>query len=853
MEGSDTVDLREASHLVDQLRRANSFITQMNSKWIVHKFGGSSLSDANRYRAAAEILLSREAGERTAVVVSAMSGVTNALIQSVDLAANQDNSYGAKLETLKNRHLETVAELQLADTQEHSLRESIIADFNAIEVVLRGVWITRLASERIMEFVSGHGELWSAQLLNAYLESLGHASTWLDARKVLVVEPGSNTVAVDWQISKEKLQAWHADHVDVALLVITGFIAATHAGVATTLKRNGSDLSASIFAALLGSDSLTIWTDVDGVFSADPRRVPDALVIPELSYEEAAELAYFGAKVIHPNTMSPAIANGITVWIKNTFKPEAPGTKISSLSPSDVPIKGFAAVEDMSLINVEGTGMIGIPGVAHKLFGALRAVDVSIVMISQASSEHSICFAVPQAQAELAQKTVEETFFLEMQRGEIQTVDLRDGCCILAMVGDGMIERLGMAGNFFNALGKAGVNVRAIAQGSSERNISAVIEQHEATKALRALHSAFYLSSQTLSIGVIGTGLIGTTFLGQLSSRIEELRSCRGIDFRVRGIMNSRKMILHDQQLDLSSWHDKLNASESEADLEAFVNHVHASHLPHAVLIDATASVDLPCHYESWVARGINIITPNKKSNSGPLAPYRSLRETARKHQRYFLYETNVGAGLPIIHTLRDLIETGDKIIKIEGVLSGTLSYIFNSLTGSRTFSEIVREAHALGLTEPDPREDLSGVDVARKLIILAREMGLEVELEKVHVESLVPEDLRAASVEDYLNALGKHDQAIAKLLDSAHAKSQVLRYVGAIESDGSMSAGLQTYPIDHPFANLTGSDNIVSFQTARYNTQPMIVRGPGAGPEVTAAGVFADLLRLASFLGAPQ
>ena len=598
---------------------------------------------------------------------------------------------------------------------------------------------------------------------------------------------------------------------------------------------------------------MIIWTDVDGVYSADPRRVPDALVIPELSYQEAAELAYFGAKVIHPNTMSPAIANDITVWIKNTFNPKAPGTRISASSTSDVPIKGFAAVEEMALINVEGTGMIGVPGVAQKLFGALRSVAVSIVMISQASSEHSICFAVPRAQAELAKKTVEETFFMEMQRGEVQTVDLREDCCIVAMVGDGMIERLGMAGKFFSALGKAGVNIRAIAQGSSERNISAVVEQHEATKALRALHSAFYLSSQTLSIGVIGTGLIGSSFLAQLATRIEELKTQRGIDLRVRGIMNSRKMILHDRQLPLERWRDDLSSSPTEADIEAFVNHVHAGHLPHTVLIDATASAELPRHYERWFSRGINIITPNKKSNTEPFAYYRSLRETARRHQRYFLYETNVGAGLPIIHTLRDLIETGDEIIKIEGVLSGTLSYIFNSLDGTRTFSEIVREAHELGYTEPDPREDLCGADVARKLIILAREIGLEVEMDAVHVESLVPEDLRSASVAEYLNSLGKHDQTIAGLLNAARARGQVLRYVGTIDNEGRMSAGVRSYPLDHVFANLTGSDNIVSFQTRRYNTQPMIVRGPGAGPEVTAAGVFADLLRLASYLGAPQ
>jgi aspartokinase/homoserine dehydrogenase 1 len=672
--------------------------------------------------------------------------------------------------------------------------------------------------------------------MHAYLESRNHRSLWLDARRVLVIEPNTNTVAVDWELSKQKLQTWAAQQRETDFLIITGYIAATHDGVATTLKRNGSDLSASIFGALLGADDVTIWTDVDGVFSADPRRVPDAVVIPELSYQEAAELAYFGAKVIHPNTMSPAITNNITVWIKNTFKPDAPGTKISSTSSVDVPIKGFAAVEDMVLVNVEGTGMIGIPGVAHKVFGALRAVDVSVVMISQASSEHSICFAVPREHAGLAKKTVQETFIVEMQRGEIQTVDATEGCCIIAMVGDGMIEQLGVAGKFFSALGKAGINVRAIAQGSSERNISAVVEQAEATKALRAIHSAFYLSNQTLSIGVIGTGLIGGTLLSQLNTRIEQLRRHRGIDLRVRGIMNSRQMLLADRHLALDRWRDELGESSKAADLESFINHVNAAHLPHAVLIDATASAELPTHYESWLAEGINIITPNKKSNAGPFPAYRSLRETARKNQRYFLYETNVGAGLPIIQTLRGLVETGDEIIKIEGVLSGTLSYIFNSLDGSRTFSEVVREAHALGLTEPDPREDLSGVDVARKLIILAREMGLEVEMDAVHVESL-----------------DREDETIAALLKSARDRGEVVRYVGTIDSNGEMSAQMRSYPLDHPFASLTGSDNIVSFQTARYNTQPMIVRGPGAGPAVTAGGVFADLLRLASFLGAPQ
>jgi bifunctional aspartokinase / homoserine dehydrogenase 1 len=825
----------------------------MTAGWTVHKFGGTSLADADRYRAACEIVLATRSGERVGVVVSAMSGVTNALIEAVNLAAAQDDSYLQRLESLENRHSETITALQLQDAQRSALAATIVSDFNAVREVLRGVWITRLASERIVEFVSGHGELWSAQLLHAYLESENHRASWLDARKTLVVEPTANSVTVDWETTKQKLHAWLTQCPEIDFLVITGFIASTRDGVATTLKRNGSDLSASIFGALLGADSVTIWTDVDGVFSADPRRVPEAVVVPDLSYQEAAELAYFGAKVIHPSTMSPAITHNITVWIKNTFKPDAPGTRISATSPMDMPIKGFAAVEDVVLINVEGTGMIGIPGVAQKIFGALRAVDVSVVMISQASSEHSICFAVPRVHAELAKQTVQQALIVEIQRGEVQTVDLTEDCCIIAMVGDGMIERLGMAGKFFSALGKAGINVRAIAQGSSERNISAVIQQAEATKALRAIHSAFYLSNQTLSIGVIGTGLIGGTLLNQLETRIENLKRDRGIDLRVRGIMNSRKMILGDRRVALDRWQEELDESSKTADLETFINHVNADHLPHAVLIDATASAELTSHYEGWLSRGINIITPNKKSNAGPFPAYRSLRETARKHQRYFLYETNVGAGLPIIQTLRGLVETGDEIIKIEGVLSGTLSYIFNSLDGRRTFSEVVREAHSLGLTEPDPREDLSGVDVARKLIILAREMGLEVEMDAVQVESLVAADMRGGTVEQYLNTLGKHDQTVAALLKSARDKGEVVRYVGTIDSKGDLSAKMRSYPIEHAFANLTGSDNIVSFQTARYNSQPMIVRGPGAGPEVTAAGVFSDLLRLASFLGAPH
>ena len=822
------------------------------AKWVVHKFGGTSVADAGRYKSVADILLARRAaGEHAAVVVSAMSKVTDALLGLVSGAAARDEGYAERLRALRARHLETAAALGLDTSRERSLAETIEADFREIEEVLRGVWIARLQSEPIAEFVSGHGELWSAQFLNALLEQRGCPSDWLDAREVLVVEADARGVAIDWEVSRERLRKWLTGRAPDPL-VVTGFVASTREGVATTLKRNGSDYSASIFAALLEATSVTIWTDVDGVLSADPRRVPDALVVPALSYQEAAELAYFGAKVIHPNTMSPVIADGIPVHIKNTFNPEAAGTTISAESPAATAVKGFATVEGMTLVNVEGTGMVGVPGIANKLFGALRAEGVSVVLISQGSSEHSICFAVPGTQGELAKRTVEEAFMSEMKRGQIQTVGLTEGCCILAAVGDGMVDAPGIAGKFFTALGRAGVSVRAIAQGSSERNISAVIDEREATRALRNVHSAFYLSHQTLSVGVVGTGLIGGTFLDQLGARLEELRRRRSIDVRVRGVMRSRRMLLADRAVDLNNWKQDLNDKGTDADIERFTEHILAEHLPHAVLIDATSDAGVAARYAEWLGRGINVITPNKKGNTGTFEQYRAVRKAARTRGRYFLYETNVGAGLPVIHTLRDLLDTGDEILKIEGVLSGTLSYIFNTFDGAKPFSEVVREAHARGYTEPDPREDLSGMDVARKLVILAREMGLELELEDVEVESLVPEDLRSSSVEEYFERLSKHDAAVAARLDAARSRGEVLRYVGTIEPGGGVSASLRPYPVAHPFASLSESDNVVSFRTERYNTQPMIVRGPGAGPAVTAAGVFADLLRLATFLGAP-
>jgi bifunctional aspartokinase / homoserine dehydrogenase 1 len=819
----------------------------MSSTWVVHKFGGTSLANAERYRQVAAILLAQE-GEKKAVVVSAMHKVTDALIELVDLAKARDDGYLARADALKTRHMEAVEDL-LPLERRQSCFDVLESDFQDIKEVLRGVYLGRNYSDRTLELVAGHGELWSAQLLNTYLNATGIASSWLDARSLLTVEPGETSVAVDWTRSESRATAWLKD-LETDWVVITGFVASTPDGIPTTLKRNGSDFSASIFGKLLEARAITIWTDVDGVLSADPRLVPEAVVLDDVSYQEATELAYFGAKVVHPSTMAPAIENRIPIWIRNTFNPSLPGTRIREKSGSGRTVKGFATVDGMALVNVEGTGMMGVPGVANRLFGALGEVGVSVVMISQASSEHSICFAIPEAQAALARKTVERAFFAELHHNQIQMIDVTDNCSILAAVGDNMVDHPGVAGKFFSALGKARVNIRAIAQGSSERNISTVIDGADSRKALRAVHAAFYLSNQTISIGVIGCGLIGGTFLDQLKAQMEKLKKEFQIDLRVRGVLNSKAMVLSEQGRTLENWRESMKENGLSADLGKFVAHVQADHFPHSVIVDCTSSDEITAHYPGWLEGGIHIITPNKKANTGTMEFYRTLRSITRATGRHYLYETTVGAGLPIINTLRDLVQTGDDVLKIEGVLSGTLSYIFNTFDGTRPFSEIVREARRKGYTEPDPRDDLSGMDVGRKLVILAREMGLNLELNDVRIESLVPESLREGSVEEFLKSLPKHDEAMADLLAQARGRDEVLRYVGVVNPEGQCSVELKSYSRSHAFAGTSGSDNIVAFKTRRYRTQSLIVQGPGAGPDVTAGGVFADLLRLASYLG---
>jgi aspartokinase/homoserine dehydrogenase 1 len=673
---------------------------------------------------------------------------------------------------------------------------------------------------------------------------------WLDAREVVVVEWGALGPMVQWDASNERIASAIERGFD-GTLIITGFIASDPRGVQTTLGRNGSDFSASIFGALLDAETIHIWTDVDGVLSADPRRVPDAEVIDSLSYNEAMELAYFGAKVIHPQTMAPAVGRAIPIWIRNTFAPERPATLICADPESVLPVKGITTIEDIALVNLEGAGMIGVPGTAHRLFGALREEGISVVLISQGSSEHSICCAVPRVECERAVAVVRAAFARELADGQIHSVEVDVDLAILAVVGDGMAGLPGVSAKVFGALGAAAVNVRAIAQGASERNISVVVPSKAATRALRAVHASFYLSDHTISIGVIGPGIVGRALLEQIASQSERLRRDLKLDLRVRGLLSSKRMLLSERGVPLEGWREALDGADEPADLSRFVEHVAAEHLPHHVIIDCTASGEVAAHYAGWLAAGIHVVTPNKKANSAPLADYRAVNAARRAGGSHYLYEATVGAGLPVIQTLRDLRETGDDIVSIEGIFSGTLAYLFNVYDGRRAFSDIVREAKQRGYTEPDPRDDLSGMDVARKLIILGREMGLTLEMSDVKVESLVPAGLEQGSVQDFLDRLPAHDAVMAARVERAGAAGKVLRYVGRLTASGDATVGVVECDARHAFANIALTDNVVRFATTRYSSNPLIVQGPGAGPEVTAGGIFADLLRLSAYLGA--
>ncbi len=827
----------------------------MKNNWIVHKFGGSSLKDAACFARVAGIIADGQK-QAQAVVVSAPGGTTDALLGLVTLAAAQADAWKQELDALRSRYRGIAETLLTADNLAPVL-DPFEEDCQSIGDILRGMARLRAATGHGADVIAGFGEIWSARLLSALMQQ-DYAQTfarfgWLDAREVIVVAPGEMGPAVDWPDSQTRLDRWRQPPVGEPAtgMVVTGFIASDAQGLQTTLGRNGSDFTASIMGALLRASEINIWTDVAGVMSSDPRRVPEAKVIDTMSYNEAMELAYFGARVIHPQTMGPAVEHGIPLRIRSSFEPALPGTVVGVADTrSAFAVKGITAVEDVALINLEGAGMIGVPGTADRLFGALREVVVSVIMISQGSSEHSICFAVPSSGAALALAAARRAFATELARGQVQSIEASYDCSILAVVGDDMAGQPGISAKFFSTLGHAGINVRAIGPPAAEAVASAVVAAADTTRALRAVHSGFYLSAKTLSIGVLGAGTVGAVLLDQIGAQAAQLRERFKLDLRVRAITSSRDMSLDDHRIDLEHWRETRQQVTQPMDYDQFADHVAAEHLPHAVIVDCTAADATAQRYEQWMARGIHIVTPNKKANSGSTAYYHALKRLQQNSNVHFLYEATVGAGLPIISTLKDLVDTGDELHQIEGIFSGTLAYLFNLYDGSGSFAELVSDARARGYTEPDPRDDLSGMDVARKAVILAREAGLTLELEDLQVQSLIPPGLEQGDAESFLTGLRAHDDTMRERVMAAREAGQVLRYVARIDfQQGTASVELMSVAADHPFAVMNLTDNIVKFVTARYSENPLIVQGPGAGPEVTAAGVFADILRLGSYV----
>ena len=818
--------------------------------WKIHKFGGSSLSDAECFRRVAAIL-AEHSDDTLGVIVSAMGGMTDDLLRLCAIAERDDKGFVVELQQIGERY-STAARSLIDGSERVALLDQWSQDAEQIEEVLTDIARAKSAPMRRRDFIAGYGEIWSARLLAALLKKeLGdeRGGNWLDARELITVREGELGPTVLWPESQANWDRL-AGNESAGVTVITGFIASDEEGLQTTLGRNGSDHSAAVVAALCGAAQLTIWTDVDGVMSADPNKVPDAQIIDTLSYNEAMELAYFGARVIHPQTLGPAIANNIPVVIRNTFNARHPGSRITAVSEGSGQIKGITAVSSMALINLEGSGMIGVPGTADRLFAALKHAAISVTLISQASSEHSICVAVPRELAQRARSVITDAFVDELASGQIQRVEVTDDQSILAVVGDDMAGSPGLAARFFGTLGRARINVRAIAQGSSERNISAVVDADDAIRALRAAHSGFYLSSKTISVGLIGPGTVGGTLLDQLHQQTARLLADFDLDLRVRAIASSRTMYLGERRIELDNWRANSKAGSVNLDFEEFERHVHPDHIPHAAIIDCTASDEIADRYPGWLERGINIITPNKKAFSGDMARYNALRDSAKEGGTHFFYETTVGAALPVIKTLRDLIDTGDQIHSVRGIFSGTLAYLFNVYDGTRAFSDIVREAKLNGFTEPDPRDDLSGTDVARKLIILARELGQELELGDFPVQSLVPEALREVSVDEFLDKIADYDEEMASLFDEAREAGKKLRYIATLEAGGSASVKLEQVPLDNAFSNIDLTDNLVQFASNRYSTNPLVIQGPGAGPAVTAGGVFGDLLKLANYLG---
>lgn len=808
----------------------------------VLKFGGTSVGSAQNIIKSINII--NDSKEKQIIVVSALAGVTNNLVEAINCALNKDLAYKKIVLDINIKHLDVINQL---DVNNSEINDFINKKNIEIDTLLDGVYLLGELPKKTRDIILCHGELVSSKIVYQKLKDLGKNVEYKDSRELIKTDSNFGAANVNFELTNYLIQYFFERNQSL-ITILPGFISQDENENTTTLGRGGSDYSAAIIAAALKAEQLEIWTDVSGMYTCNPKIVHNASPIAQISYKEAMELSHFGAKVLYAPTIQPVMQEAIPMYIKNTFEPKAEGTLINNeISKSNQVITGISHIENIALITLEGTGLIGISGSAKRLFTALAKENLNIIFITQASSEHSICVGLMEQDAIIAKQAINAEFSNEIRLSKVKPISIEDNLSVIAVVGENMKRHQGISGKIFSTLGNNNVNIRAIAQGSSERNISVVIENKDTSKALNCLHEHFFEEQiKEINLFVLGVGNVGSKLLEQINKQNEYLRENLQMSVRIVGISNTKKMNFDLNGFDLGNWKERLDAGE-ESSLDDFINRALSLNLRNSILLDNTASSDVANLYGKSLSHNMAVVTCNKIACSSEFSNYKMLKSLSKKYNAPFLFETNVGAGLPIIDTLKNSIASGDSVHKIQAVLSGSLNFIFNNYNGTNTFASVVEKARIEGYTEPDPKIDLSGVDVMRKIVILIRESGYDIEINDIQNESFLPQSCIATdTVDDFFEALIKEENHFKNLLQQAQNQNSRLKYVAEFEN-GKAKVGLQFIPENHPFYHLEGKDNIVLFYTQRYNEQPLLIKGAGAGAEVTASGLFADIIRAAN------